>query len=57
MKCIRFEQDGKIVVRRTSDELAYQLVTDGRAEYAPKQEWKGDGRQYLDPRYDGGITQ
>ena len=46
MKCIRFMQDGKMKVQRVNDETALQLVHDGRAEFAPKKEWKDEGRKY-----------
>jgi len=52
MKCITIEGTngkGETVrkVRRCTDDVAYQLVKDNRAEYAPKSDWKESGRKYL----------
>lgn len=46
MKCIRIEQKGQKKVVRCADDLALELVADGRAEFCPKSEWKEDGRKY-----------
>jgi hypothetical protein len=54
MKCIRIQvQEGKSIgpdsplkVVRCADDIAQQLVSDNRAEYAPKSEWKEEGRAY-----------
>ena len=48
MKCIRFEQDGQWKVQRVSDDIAMRLVQDGKAEFAPKREWKDSGREYME---------
>jgi hypothetical protein len=51
MKCIRIEVNGEHVVRRCKDEVAIQLVADNRATFAPKKDWKEDGRHYLKPKH------
>jgi hypothetical protein len=42
-KCIKMlEGNGKLI--RVPDNVAYELVDDGRAEYTNKSDWKASGR-------------
>jgi hypothetical protein len=46
MKCVKmFDGDYKDRVVRVTDEMAREIVSDGRGEYAPKEPWKDGGRE------------
>ena len=54
MKTMR-SRDGKRIWRAT-DERASQLYADGEANYATKEEWKKEVRDFNKPKETAGVT-
>ena len=51
-KCIKIHETGKVI--RVPDNVAMDAVERGWAEFAPKKDWKEDGRGSV--KDEGGIS-